>query len=426
MDNHAVLPSAGSKKSSFFYGYVVVVAALCIMVAIWGTYYAFGVFFKPVLTEFGWTRAMTSGAFSLSLIVQGLIGIAMGGLTDRFGPRIVMTLCGFLLGIGYLLLSQLGAVWQLYLFYGVIIGIGMGGSWVPLMSTVARWFAKRRSMMSGIVLTGTGMGALIAPPVAIRLISAYDWRLSYIIMGILVLVVVILAAQLLRRDPTQRGQVPYGEYLGGEQGSKLGAEGFTIREAVYTKQFWLASAMVFCLGIGVFSIMVHIVPHATDLAISATSAASILSVIGMFNIFGRVVLGSAADRIGNRQAFIIGFILMSIAFFWLMLAKEMWMLYLFAAIFGFAHGGMGTSESPLVARLFGLGSHGLILGVNSFIFTIGAAIGPFLTGYIFDVTGSYQMAFLIGAGAGIVGLILTVLLKPIRGKRGQNKVSFAI
>jgi len=382
------------------------------MLVMFGVYYAFGVFFKPMLTEFGWTRATTSGAFSLSWIVSGLLAIVMGRLTDRFGPRLVMTLCGFFLGLGYLLVAQISAVWQLYLFYGVIIGIGMGGSFVPLMSTVARWFVKRRGMMTGIVVTGVGVGSLIAPPVASRLISTYDWRSSYIILGSTVLVVVVLAAQLLRRDPTQVRQVPYSENE--EQGFKPETEGFSLKEAVRTKQFWLVSAMLVCFGFCALAIMVHIVAHATELGISAASAANILATIGGMGIIGRVVLGTAADRIGNRQAFIIGFILMSAALFWLMPATEAWMLYLFAAVFGFGYGGCAASESPLVAELFGLSSHGLIMGVIALGFTSGAAIGPFLAGYVFDFAGSYQGAFLACAVTAVVGLILTALLTPTK------------
>jgi len=419
MANQEVRQSPGAKPG-VFYGYIVVAAALCIMVVIWATYLAFGVFFKPVLTEFGWTRAMTSGAFSLSMIMQGLIGIVMGGLTDRLGPRLVMSLCGLFLGLGYLLMSQIGTVWQLYLCYGVIIGIGMSGSWVPLLSTVARWFVKRRGMVTGIVVTGTGIGTLVGPPVANWLISTYGWRTSYIVLGGIVLVVVVLAAQLLKRDPTRMGQVPYGEKEGGEQGLKSGAEGFSLKEAVYTRQFWLFFAMLFCFGLCVFAIMVHIVPHVTDLGIQAASAANILAAVGGLTIVGNVVLGSAGDRIGHRQVFIIGFILVSAALFWLVPATEVWMLYLFAVVFGFAQGGCATTESPLIAELFGLSSHGLIFGVIGIGFTLGAATGPLLTGYIFDVTGNYELAFLVCAAICIVGLVLTALLRPITGKRGVN------
>ena len=400
-----------------------VVVALIIQVAMSATNFAFGVFFKPLITEFGWTRAMTSGAFSLSWIVQGLLAIVAGVLTDRVGPRIVMTLCGFFLGLGYLLMSQVSAVWQLYLFYGVITGTGMSGVFVPLMSTVARWFVKRRTTMTGIVLTGSGIAALIAPLVASWLISTYGWRISYIILGSLVLVVVVLLAQLLQRDPTQVGQRPYGENEGEEHSLKLGAEAFPLREAVQTRQFWVVFVMLFSLGYCVYTIMVHIVPHATDLGISGASAVNILATSGGMAIVGRVVLGSAADRIGSRQAFIIGFILMAAALFWLVPTTELWMLYLFAAIFGFAFGACSSLVSPLVAGLFGLTSHGLILATITFGFTTGAAVGPFLAGYIFDVTGNYQMAFLVCAVTGVVGLVLTALLRPITGERRKIKAT---
>ena len=226
-------------KPAVFYGYIIVGTALCIMVAVFGTRYAFGVFFKPMQTHFGWTGATTSGAFSLSMALEGLLGIVMGGLTDKFGPRLVMTLCGFLLGLGYLLMSQISAVWQLYLFYGVVIGIGMGGTIIPLLSTVARWFTDRRSTMSGIFLTGTGIGMLIGPPVANWLIFAYDWRMSFIVLGSVILVVVIVAAQFLRRDPSQMGLAPYVEKGRKVQELELWVEGFSLGEAVYTRQFWL-------------------------------------------------------------------------------------------------------------------------------------------------------------------------------------------
>ncbi|MFC2047493.1 MFS transporter [Chloroflexota bacterium] len=405
-----------NRKPRFFYGYVVVAATFCIMVVTLGTSYTFGVFFKPVLTEFGWTRALTSGAFSLSMLMAGLIGIVMGGLNDRFGPRVLLTVCGVLLGLGYFLMSQISAVWQLYLFYGVIIGIAMSGVWPPLMSTVTRWFSRRRSMMSGIVLTSVGIGGLISPLVADYLISTYDWRTSYIILGSFASVVVVLAAQLLKRDPSQIGQMPDGDNKRGGQEIKLEAEGFSLKGAVYTRQLYALLAVSFCFGFSQFVVVVHIAPHATELGFSASSAAKVLATISGLSIVGRIIMGSAADKIGNRLAYAVGFILMSLALFWLITATNIWMLYLFAAVFGFAFASIEASEAPIVARIFGLRSHGLIYGIAGFSFTIGAAIGPFLAGYIFDVTGGYEMAFLVSAIVGLIGLILTTLLVPITSK----------
>ncbi|MBW1799330.1 MAG: MFS transporter [Deltaproteobacteria bacterium] len=399
------------KTSRFFYGYTVAGAALLIMLMMFATRYVFGVFFKPTLSEFGWTRAMTSGAFSLSMFMEGLLGILMGMLTDRFGPRAVLTLCGFFLGIGCLLMSRVNALWQFYLFFGVIMGIGISGGWVPLLTTIARWFVKKRGLMSGIVLTGTSLGAVIAPPVGEWLISAYNWRTSYTIMGIVVFALIVFSAQLLRRDPYEMGQRPDGGVKGRVPDSSTVIAGVAFRDAFSTRQFWSILIMYWCFGFCFFTVMVHIVPHSTDLGIASAAAARILATIGGLTCFGRIFLGKAADRIGARWIFIIGFILFTATFFWMVQADQIWMIYFFAIPFGFLQGGMGASESPLVADIFGLRSHGSILGFSSFGFTFGAAVGPLLGGYIFDVTGTYQFAFLICALLSIAGLILTVFLK---------------
>ena len=404
-----------NNRPRFFYGYIVVIAAFFIMVLMFGTRSTFGVFFKPTLNEVGWTRAQLSGAYAISVIVQGLLGIIMGGLTDRFGSRSVMTLCGFLLGLGYLLMSQINYVWQLYLFYAVIMGIGMGGSFVTPLSTVARWFVKKRGMMTGIVLAGLGTGTLIVPPVFNWLISIYGWRTSYIIMGIVALVMVILASQFLRRPPAQIGQAPYGENKERDRELNLGARGLSFKEAIYTRQLWMTFVMYFCLGFCAITINVHIVPHVTDLGISPANAAFVLAVVGGVSAVGGITLGGVADRIGNRQVFIICFILISPSLFWLVAITELWMLYLFAIILGVGNGGGAMLESPLAAELFGMKSHGSIFGVLSCGFTIGAAVGPFLAGYIFDITGSYQLAFVVSAMVGVFGIILAAIIRPIKG-----------
>jgi len=403
-----------NSKQKFFYGYVIVVAALCITTMMYGTRLSFGVFFKPVLNDFGWSRALTSGALSLSVVIQGLSAMVMGNLTDRLGPRKVMTICGGLLGVGYLLMSQINQVWQLYVLYGVIIGVGMSGVFAPLMSTVARWFVKKRGMMTGIAMTGIGVGTVIVPPIANYLISIYDWRISYILVGAIALVIVVAIAQLLKRDPSQMGQVAYGENEGREQYTNKNEKGVSLKVATHVGRFWVAFGMFVCLGVCLVGWQAHIIPYATDLGISAASAANILAALGVGHLAGGIVLGNASDKFGNRRAFVISFILMLVSLIGLLLLKNVWMLYLLAIVFGFGGGAAATLMSPLVAELFGLSSHGLILGMMSFSFTLGAALGPFLDGYTFDITGSYQLAFLISIIFSIVGLILSFTIRPIK------------
>ncbi|MDH5696795.1 MAG: MFS transporter, partial [Dehalococcoidia bacterium] len=250
-----------AKKPGFFYGYVIVLIGFVTMLLMFGTFYTFGVFFKPLSTEFGWTWTTTSGAYSLATFLSGLLAIVMGRLTDRFGPRTVMTLCGFLLGLGYLLMSQVSTVWQLYLFYGVVIGVGMSGAFVPPLSTVARWFVRRRGIMTGFVVAGIGIGILIIPSVATWLIESWDWSTAYIVIGAVALVFIILAAQFLRLDPRQMGLLPDGEN-GEARGLNLPARGFSLREAMGRWQLWVLFTILFCFGYCLHTIIAHIVNYA--------------------------------------------------------------------------------------------------------------------------------------------------------------------
>src|SRR6185436_15522213 len=180
-----------------------------------------------------------------------------------FGPRMVLTICGVLIGCGYLLMSQVTAVWHLYLFYGVVVGAGLGGTFVPLTSTTARWFVARRGVMTGIVTAGVGVGALLGPPITSSLISGFDWRVSYQILGSIVLVGVTVAAQLLRKDPAQMGTVPFGAERG--MSSRPAASGLALKEALHTRQFWIMVFAFLCYGYSLSAILLHLAPHAAGL-----------------------------------------------------------------------------------------------------------------------------------------------------------------
>lgn len=409
-------------KTRFFYGYIIVIIAFLAMMLTMGMLFVFGIFFKPIIEEMGWTRAVTSGAFSLSVIVGGLVGIAMGGLNDRFGPRVVITLCGLLVALGFLLMSQTQTVWQLYLFFGVMIGAG-SNTYVPLLSTIARWFVRRRSMMSGIAFAGSGVGMLVLPLVINQLISAYDWRISCLILGAIILVVVVVSAQFLKSNPGQVGQVAYGANNSTEEGLSLAARDFSVREAASTRQFWMFLIVLVCYGFAFSSVQVHIVPYTTDLGISATTAAIILATIGGATIVGQLGLGSAGDKLGYKRTFFIGIVLVALAVFMLMVGKELWIFFLLAVFMGLGFGNCGTQESPIAAWLFGLASHGLILGFCACSFALGAAIGPLVFGYIFDVTGNYQAAFLVSAALAIIAVILTILVKQPLDKSNLKAIN---
>jgi MFS family permease len=398
--------------SGFFYGYIVAMACFLIQGIGVGTFIAFGVLFKPLLTEFGWSRATISGASSMAFFLMGFLGILVGKLNDRFGPRMIMLVTGIFYGSGHFLLSQLHSVWQLYLFYGLVVGIGLSSIDVIALTTTARWFVRRRGVMTGLVKVGTGAGQLAVPLLVGILILDYGWRTASVLMGIIVLVLTIGSGQLLRRDPSQMGLWPDGLRRSGTGKDDRAESGLSLREALGNGQLWMVCVINFLAVYCLLTIVVHIVPHATDLGIGPIRGAGVLSTIGGVSMVGRISTGFAIDRIGNKRAMILCFILLIASFLWLQAARDMWMLYLFAVIYGIAHGGFFTVISPIVAELFGIVSHGVLFGIVVFSGTVGGAIGPVLAGHVFDVGGTYQLVFLILAGVGMAGLLLTLFLKP--------------
>jgi MFS family permease len=402
----------------YFYGYNIVAAGFTIQAVCIGAMFAYGVFFKELQAEFGWSRATISGASSLAFLIMGAVGILAGRLNDRIGPRVIIVTSAGFLGLGYLLMSRMQSPWHLYVVYGVLAGIGFSTHDVITLSTVARWFVKRRGVMSGIVKVGTGSGQLLGPMIATLLLAIFGWRHSNLIIGAVILVALVAVAQVMRRDPQGMGLLPDGgsDMADGQVGV-VEDQGFSLKEAAHMKQFWTICIAEFTVLLCLLTIVVHIVPYARDLGLAPAYAAGVLSTIGGVSILGRMVMGAASDRIGGKRVLIICLFVLFCGFIWLQLATQAWMLFLFAAIYGFGHGGFFTVLSPMVAEMFGTGSHGLLFGIISFSGTLGGAVGPLLAGRTFDATGSYQMVFLVLSVLILIGFVLMILLRPIRTRK---------
>jgi MFS family permease len=392
------------------YGYVILAAAVLIQLIGWGTFGSFGVFFSPLQKEFLWSRASISGVASTALLVHGLFSIVAGNLSDRLGPRLVVTACGVIFALGAFLTSHVHYLWQLYLTYGVVLGIGVSAFDVVVLSTIVRWFTRTRGVMTGIVKAGAGLGHLTVPVLAAGVIAAQGWRSAYTVLAAVCIVIIVSAAQFLRRDPGTVGRdVPHP----GHSEPVAAEEGLTLAQASRRWQFWSLLAAYFTLLFSTYTVQVHIAPHAIDLGNSVTQAAGVLSVIGAAGVAGRFVMGGVGDRVGTRRAMIFCFGLLCTALLVMAFIGQRWMLYLIIPFYGFAHGGSYSLISPMVASLFGTGSHGAIYGLIIFGGTIGGAIGPVLAGYLFDTTGSYRPVFLILSVVAAVGLLLLALLRPV-------------
>ncbi len=399
-------------KTRYFYGYNMVAAGFIIQAVGVGAMFTYGVFFKEFQAEFGWSRAAISGASSLAFLMMGLVGVIAGKMNDRIGPKVIIVASGISMGIGYMLMSRLQALWQLYLIYGMLVGIGFSTHDVITLSTVARWFIRRRGMMSGIVKVGTGSGQFLLPLIATLLIAAYGWRNSYLIIGAAALVIFVAVAQVLSRDPQGIGLLPDGDSSEScDNGNRSPEKSVTLRAAARTRQFWIICIAEFAIFFCLLTVIVHIVPHAMDLELTPPTAVGVLSTIGGASMLGRIVIGTANDKIGGKRSLVLCFILLLSGLFWLNVASEAWMLFLFAVIYGFAHGGFFTVMSPTIAEFFGTGSHGLLFGIVLASGTIGGAAGPLMAGLTFDVTGSYRIAFLILTLAAVIGFVLITLLQ---------------
>lgn len=383
-----------------------------------GIMYSYGVFFKHLTADFGWSRAATSGVPSLFMLSNGGLAIYMGWLVDRAGPAKIMAFCGFIAGLGLVLTSRISALWQLYLTYGLIVGVGLSGHYPTATATTARWFIKRRGLALGIVTSGVGLGTLILVPVLERLITAYGWSTAYFILGIAAAVVTIPAALFLKRDPAEKHLRPYGEDMVAASNIvdevKTGPSqetGMALKAAAAHKPLWMLFAVYFLFNFCLQMVMVHLVNYATDMGIESLIAATFISVIGIGSFSGRLIMGSMSDRIGASNALLICCTILMTTMVWLIFSAELWMFYLFAIVFGFAYGGEVPQMPVLIGHYFGLRAVAALVGVVVFGATSGGAIGAWLGGEIFDVTDSYRVAFIIAAIAGFSAVVITLAVK---------------
>ncbi|MDD4876755.1 MAG: MFS transporter, partial [Dehalococcoidales bacterium] len=273
----------------------------------------------------------------------------------------------------------------------------VGGScaFIPLTSTLPRWFAERTGMALGITVAGFGTGGIITPPLTQWLISSFGWQQACLILGIITLVIIIPIAQFLRKSPQSMGIKPYGQKQIKENKQSLDLGGISLKEAVKTRSFWLLGSIIFCFFFSIQVIIVHIVPYAIDIGISPIVAASITSIIAGVSVIGRLSMGIIADKIGGRLLLVGCVTLITIALGWLLFVDEIWMFYIFALIFGIGYGGEVILQTIITVELFGYISLGSILAVILLCGTVGGAIGAPLAGSIFDTSGSYTLAFII-------------------------------
>jgi MFS family permease len=253
-----------------FYGWIIVFAGLWVTLVIFGVVNAFSIFFKPMAAEFGWDRGLTSLAYSLHWVSFGFLSIAAGRLVDRYGPRTVMFVGTLIFAVGTLLLSQLNALWQLYVIFGVLLSIGKAANVIPLVATVLNWFVARRGLALAIAQS-QGAGAVLISPMAAWLIALYGWRMSYLGLGLLVLATALPLILFIQRQPADVKLRAYGD--AGDERERHGGilrVDWTLNQVLRSGSFWVANAIVFscctCHSILMLYLQIHRRPVAATFA----------------------------------------------------------------------------------------------------------------------------------------------------------------
>lgn len=391
-----------------FRGWQVVAAAFSVLFFAYGLQFSYGVFASGMATELGWSRAATALPYSLYVFLYSALGAATGRATDRIGPRPVITVGAILLGLGWGTSALVHEPWHLNLTLGLVAALGMSVAWVPCNATVSRWFTRRRGTAVAVASSGGSLGNLLVPALAASLIGLVGWRWTLAITAVVAAGCMLVAARFMVRDPESVGLWPDGD-AEPPVVSALGP-GKTLNEVCWTEPFLLLIAIYFLTWVPVFVPFVHAVAYAEDLGISRVAAASVISAIGIGGTVGRLSSGVLSDWIGRMPALLGVFALQAAAFVLFADADGLAMLWVAATVFGFSYGGGVTLLPPLCGDLFGRAHVAAIVGMIFAVAGAPAAIGPYVAGWLFDVTGSYGAAFMSSAALNLAALALTALL----------------
>ena len=405
---------SADRGEGIFYGWLIVGVLFFISIIDGGFTYTFSTFLKPLTQEFGWSRAETATAFSLYLLVAGLVLPAWGWLIDHIGARWVFLLSALIDGVALLLLSAVSSLpgfYALYLFLGVgLAGIGP----MPVGKVITQWFVDKRGLAMGIALVGASGGGLVLVPLCGFLIAEFSWRVGYqVLAGLSLFGMLPLVWFFVVNTPQEKGLKPLGQDYSQVRHTLLGPEpeqdgrDWTLRQALSTSTFWRLGA-AFCLGLMAGgAVHAHQVAFFQDAGYSLEFASTITGISLGMSMAGRFLAGWVSEHIRHPHAILAGCLVMQAAGIGVLLFLEslgLWALTLFVSLFGLGYGGMIVLWPLIVGYDFGRQAFGAIAGVLGTLgLSIGGALGPVIAGVLYDNTGSYDWAFLSCVGAFLAG-----------------------
>lgn len=412
------------REGRIHYGWYIVAASFTILCFNAGARYAFGVMFKPIIKEFGWSRGQVSLVFFVNMVVFAVSLLIVGRLYDRYGPKWVVIISTIFISTGFMLTSFIHSIGQFFFSYGILAAFGIAGTAVPLMATLtSKWFDKWRGFAVSLTVSGNSIGQFALVPLLSYFALNFGWRASYLYIGIIMLVInIVLAALVIKGDPRHFGLKPFGfvEAKEGDDGkeplvsSAGGLQDMGLKQAMKTSSFWLFTIVMFICGGGDYFATIHLIPLATDYGISPMTAGNMLAWYGLMSLAGVLIAGPAADVIGSKIPILLTFVLRILLFVMLTRYKSEVSFYVFALAFGFTHLITAPLTPILIGKLYGFAYLGILTGFINTVHFLGAGFWPYLAGVIFDKTGSYQLAFILSATMACAAVVAMLLIKERR------------
>ncbi|NWG02018.1 MAG: MFS transporter [Syntrophaceae bacterium] len=424
-------------KRRFYYGWVIVGLSMVSMAFWFGTRTTFSVFFVALIDHFHWGRAEAAGAQSIAMIAYMIMAPVIGTLVDRIGPRKVIVPGILLTGLGFLLCTQIRTLFQFYLFFGILVGIGVTClSIAPFTVILSHWFERKRGTANGLAAVGIGLGIFILVPLIQYLISTRGWPSAFFIFSLLTFAIPLpLNAIFLKHRPQEMGLLVDGDLptrssevgLRDSQNQKGASSPLfhgdkELGEIIKTAQFWYAILYPSLTTLGVYIIIVHHVRYLVDLGVDKIWAASLFAVIGALSAGFRLFWGWFSDHMGREITFTMGGICFSSGILFLLLFQyfhAMMLLYLFALFFGAGWGVTAPMFMSITADLFKGKHFGLIYGMLEGVIGLGAALGAWVPGYIYDQSQNYFWAFMIALILNLISILLVWLAAPRKSRRSH-------
>jgi MFS family permease len=419
----------------FFYGWVIVAVAFVTMGVGVNARTAFSLLFPPILDEFGWERGVTAGAFSFGFLVSAILSPSLGRLMDRRGPRVVIELGVGLVAAGLMLATLVREPWHLYTTLGVLVG---GGS-VCLSYTgqalyLPNWFVRRRGLAMSLAFSGVGVGSIILLPWLQAFIGRAGWRAACWALGILVLALLAPLNLLLKRRPEDLGLEPDGDDASGSAAAGPAIDvmdpawasvDWTLGRAMRTARFWWIAAGYLCGLFSWYAVQVHQTRYLVEIGFSPTYAAWALGLVSLAGIPGQIALGHLSDRIGREWVWTVGslgFVLCYLALILLRDAPTPTLLYFMVASQGMLGYGLTSVIGAIPAEIFAGRHYGTIFGTLMLASIVGGAAGPWVTGALYDATGSYTLAFSLAIGASTLSALAIWLAAPRKVRAVAGRV----